>query len=76
MSSTPSQPQLEALNKAYQILGEHFDCALLVVAWEEDAQPQAEGKAMMYKGGCMSTIGLATWVQHEMLFGNNITPND
>lgn len=55
-----TEQQREALNRAYDILGEHFDHTLIAVAseTEHDGQP-AETARCFWTGGYMAARGLA-----------------
>lgn len=60
---TPAQD--DAIKKAYSILGEHFDNALIAVSWEpEDSENDAF--SLFYKGGWMAAIGLASMAKKQL----------
>ena len=65
-----TQAQQDAMNKAYALLGEHFDYTVIAVAWDATTQQddqQREAKAMYFKGSFIACIGLASWAHHMML---------
>jgi len=66
-----SPAQREAVQKAYQILGEHFDCSLIVVSFEmvDDQNEQANAHVCYWHGGFMPALGLATYCHDRMLHG-------
>lgn len=62
---TPAQ--IEALQKAYTTLGEHFDHVVIVLNWDTDEDIPSTGTKMEYKGGAMTALGLLTWGQDRIL---------
>jgi hypothetical protein len=69
MSEKPSitPAQQEALEKAYAILGEHFDFSIIGVGWTTEHDEPTEASRYFYKGGRMACIGLAVSMQHALL---------
>ena len=55
---TPAQE--EALRKAYDLLGEHFDRVVMIVDTEVDGQTSDPGDAtdITWKGGFMAAMGM------------------
>lgn len=65
---TPAQE--EALKKAWDILGEHFDRVLLVVD-TETPQGQQDAHAVFWQGGALPAIGMASYAHQRLLERNN-----
>lgn len=63
--------QNEAIDRAYQTLGEQFDGVLIVVSCEVDDNPNQSANLACWKGGYMTALGLATFAQHKLLNHGN-----
>lgn len=60
--------QREALNKAGQILGEHFDANVIVVGWQSlEADGQSYNTAGNWDGGIPTAIGLCEIYRRKLL---------
>lgn len=75
MSDTdPMTPaQREALDKAWNILAEHFERVLLVIDWDvetgEDRNSRVNAHECLWHGGSLSAIGLAVFAHDRILHG-------
>lgn len=70
--STPdpmSKPQREALQKAWDILTEHFDHVLVVANWEceDDEGKRSDAHEGWWHGGSIAAIGLAEFAKDRIL---------
>jgi len=61
-----SQHQQDALEKAYQTLGEHFDNCVLLVHTEVGDVGGVTGTRMLFKGGFMTAKGLILWALEQL----------
>lgn len=64
------ESQQQALERAYELLGEHFDSVVIIVASEhiETGEEQtSEAKELLFKGGYAASLGLVTYAQHRIL---------
>lgn len=66
-----NQAQLDAIQKAWDILTEHFDRVLLVADWEcdtpdEDGQ-NSDGHCCYWHGGALSAVGMAQYGANRIL---------
>lgn len=59
-----TQSQQEAIQKAYSLLGEHFDCSLIVV---DTTESDGDEHVAYWSGGSMRALGLAVYVQDRLL---------
>lgn len=69
-SETKFNPaQEDALKKAYTLLGEHFDYALISIStdYEADMTGRTCAQEVVWKGGYISAIGLAEYAKHKIL---------
>ncbi len=64
MKELITEAQQQALERAYAILGEHFDAALIVVCWERD--DRSDAFRLIYKGGFASALGLSVYATHRL----------
>lgn len=66
MTTEFTQAQKEILQKALDLIGEHFDCALLVVSTEcEDCA--SEISEVYWRGGFFKAVGAAEMAKHKIL---------
>lgn len=67
-----SDNQKDAIEKAYALLGEHFENVLICVNFEYSAvggasQDLGEAQALYWKGGSMTALGLAAFAHERIL---------
>lgn len=69
MQEGPLTPaQTEAIQKAYALLGEHFDHMIFIVNVEiYDGAEAKTATKMCYKGGFMSALGMLQWGTVQLL---------
>ena len=61
--------QDEALSKAYQLLTEHFDCALIIVSSDmedNETHDEVEGSRIFWSGGYLNALGMAVQAQSRL----------
>ena len=62
----PSQDA--ALKKAWDLLSEHFDHALLVIEWETNRDEELTDAHIAYwHGGALPALGMAEYAKHYIL---------
>jgi hypothetical protein len=69
-----SPDQNDAIEKAYQLLGEHFDSIVIAVNFDYEAKGvgseiSQEARAVYWKGGAMTALGLCQFTTHRILNG-------
>lgn len=58
--------QQDALERAYDLLGEHFDHAVIITGWDVDSTAAMAYK-LIFKGGSLSALGLCNWAADRIL---------
>jgi hypothetical protein len=74
VNATPAQT--EAIQKAYSLLGEHFEHVLIVCHWETDVSPAANATEVWYKGGALTALGMAHYASEKLLYNKIPEPSD
>lgn len=67
MSQNMTEAQKRILEQAYSILGEHFDNCVILVHWDMDTDTPQTGTRLVFKGGCMTALGLLEWGKDRIL---------
>lgn len=66
--------QREAIQRAYSLLGEHFEKVVIIVSAPPSDSPEDDGEEMTetwYKGGFTTAIGLLDYSKHRLLHKND-----
>lgn len=71
-----TQAQEDAIQRAYLLLGEHFDRMVFAVEWEPDDKVGGSCMQVLYKGSKWSCVGLAEGLVHELKFGRTGSPGN
>lgn len=72
-----SQQQIETLERAYAMLGEHFDGVLLAVMTEVEGADQAvEASKIYHYGGRLLALGLCKEAEYQLLRIQPRNPTD
>jgi len=66
---TPSQD--DAVKKAWDLISEHFDRALLVV--DVECEDGDDGHQVFWHGGFLAGLGAAEYAKHHLLHGKQDT---
>jgi hypothetical protein len=62
-----TRAQRDAIERAYELLGEHFESVLLVVNYELDGEAAEEAHEGYWSGGSMTALGLAEFARNKIL---------
>ena len=62
-----TQAQQQARDKAFEILTEHFEACLLVVAAEIPSQDNSRELHVSYDGGQCQALGMSKYAEHRIL---------
>lgn len=60
--------QEQAIQRAYLLLGEHFDRLVFAVEWEPDDRKGGTCTQVVFKGSKWGCIGLGEAIVHEIKF--------
>lgn len=69
-SMTPAQK--ESLQKAWDLLTEHFDRVLLVADWEVEGDLRQSAHVGYWHGGALAAVGMAEFAKDRVLSGGRV----